>query len=144
VKFGEETKVRILVADDDVVLTRLLEQRLHDRGFEVQIAHDALQAWQTVRREPPDLILLDIKMPGGTGLAVLRRLKNNQAVRGVPVIVITAAEEQSLLQQILALQPGALLRKPVKLADLDFEISRLLTQRELAGSAPQNSPKGSG
>ena len=136
--------MRILVADDDVVLTRLLEQRLHDRGFEVQIAHDALQAWQTVRREPPDLILLDIKMPGGTGLAVLRRLKNNQAVRGVPVIVITAAEEQSILQQILALQPGALLRKPVKLADLDFEISRLLTQRELAGSAPQNSPKGSG
>ena len=143
-KFGEETKVRILVADDDVVLTRLLEQRLHDRGFEVQIAHDALQAWQTVRREPPDLILLDIKMPGGTGLAVLRRLKNNQAVRGVPVIVITAAEEQSLLQQILALQPGALLRKPVKLADLDFEISRLLAQRELAGSAPQTSPKRSG
>ena len=136
--------MRILVADDDVVLTRLLEQRLHDRGFEVQIAHDALQAWQTVRREPPDLILLDIKMPGGTGLAVLRRLKNNQAVRGVPVIVITAAEEQSLLQQILALQPGALLRKPVKLADLDFEISRLLAQHELAGSAPQISPKGSG
>jgi len=144
VKFGEETKVRILVADDDVVLTRLLEQRLHDRGFEVQIAHDALQAWQTLRREPPDLILLDIKMPGGTGLAVLRRLKNNQAVRGVPVIVITAAEEQSLLQQILALQPGALLRKPVKLADLDCEISRLLAQRELAGSAPQTSPKRSG
>jgi len=136
--------VRILVADDDVVLTRLLQQRLHDRGFEVQIAHDALQAWQTVRREPPDLILLDIKMPGGTGLAVLRRLKNNQAVRGVPVIVITAAEEQSLLQQILALQPHALLRKPVKLTDLDFEISRLLAKRELAGSAPQNSPKGSG
>ncbi len=136
--------MRILVADDDVVLTRLLEQRLHDRGFEVQIAHDALQAWQTVRREPPDLILLDIKMPGGTGLAVLRRLKNNQAVRGVPVIVITAAEEQPLLRQIAALQPDAMLRKPVKITDLDFEISRLLVKRELATSAARNSPKGSG
>jgi len=136
--------VRILVADDDVVLTRLLEQRLRVRGFEVQIAHDALQAWQAVRREPPDLILLDIKMPGGTGLAVLRRMKNNQAVRGVPVIVITAAEEQSLLQQIVALQPDAMLRKPVKLTDLEFEISRLLALREFAGSASRNSPKGSG
>jgi len=136
--------MRILVADDDVVLTHLLEQRLLSRGFQVQIAHDALQAWQMVRRAPPDLILLDIKMPAGTGLAVLRRLRNNQTVRNVPVIVITAAEEQSLLQQILALHPDAMLRKPVKLPDLDFEISRLLANRELAGSALHISPKGSG
>lgn len=136
--------MRILVADDDVVLTRLLDERLRDRGFEVQIAHDALQAWQMVRREPPDLMLLDIKMPAGTGLAVLRRMKNNQATRGVPVVVITAAEEQALLQQILALQPGAILRKPIKITDLDFEISRLLVQREIASAARPVSPKGSG
>jgi len=134
--------VRILVADDDVVLTRLLDERLRDRGFDVRIAYDALQAWQMARREPPDLILLDIKMPGGSGLAVLRRLKSNLAVRHVPVIVITAAEEQSLLQQILALKPDALLSKPVKLADLDFEISRLLACRELSTSAPPISSKG--
>jgi two-component system cell cycle response regulator len=144
VKFVEETEVRILVADDDVVLTHLLDERLRERGHEVRIAHDALQAWQMARREPPDLILLDIKMPGGTGLAVLRRLKTNQAVRHVPVIVITAAEEQSILQQILALQPDALLRKPVKLTDIDFEISRLLVRRELANSALHISRKGSG
>jgi CheY-like chemotaxis protein len=135
--------MRILVADDDVVLTHLLDRRLRERGFEVQIAHDALQAWQMVRREPPDLMLLDIKMPAGTGLAVLRRMKNNQAVRGVPVIVITAVEEQALLQQILALQPDAILRKPIKITDLDFEISRLLVQRELAVAAQRTAPKGS-
>jgi CheY-like chemotaxis protein len=139
----KETEVRILVADDDVVLTRLLDDRLRARGYDVRIAHDALQAWQIVRREQPDLILLDIKMPGGTGLAVLRRLKNNQAIRNVPVIVITATEEQSLLQQIQALKPSALLRKPVKLIDLDLEISRLLAQSELANPGPQISPKGS-
>ena len=134
--------MRILVADDDVVLTRLLEQRLRDRGFEVRIAFDALQAWQMARREPPDLILLDIKMPGGTGLAVLRRLKSNQTVRNVPVIVITAAEEQSLLQQILALAPETVLRKPVRFADLDFEISRVLARREIAASGPPTFSKG--
>ena len=136
--------MRILVADDDVVLTRLLEQSLRVRGFEVQIAYDAVQAWQMVRREPPDLILLDIKMPAGTGLAVLRRMKNYPASRSVPVIVITAAEEQPLLQEILALQPAAMLRKPIKIPDLDFEISRLLVQRELASAARPASPKGSG
>jgi DNA-binding response OmpR family regulator len=136
--------VRILVADDDVVLTRLLEQRLCDRGFEVQIAHDALQAWQMLRREPPDLVLLDIKMPAGTGLAVLRRMKNNQATRGVPVIVITAADEQPLIDQILALHADVILRKPIKITDLDFEISRLLVQRELSSAARPASPKGSG
>jgi CheY-like chemotaxis protein len=141
VSCSKKTEVHILVADDDVVLTRLLEQRLRDRGYDVRIAHDALQAWQMVRRESPDLILLDINMPGGTGLAVLRRLKNNQSIRRVPVIVITAAEEQPLLQQILALKPDALLRKPVKLTEIDSEISRLLAQRELTSSGPQTPSK---
>jgi len=140
----KETEVRILVADDDIVLTHLLEQRLRERGFEVRLAHDALQAWHLARREPPDLILLDIRMPGGTGIAVLRRLKSNRSTLMIPVIVITAAEEQSLLQQIAELRPDAFLRKPIKLADLDLEIARLLVQSEIANSAARILSKKSG
>jgi DNA-binding response OmpR family regulator len=126
--------VRILIADDDVVLTRLLEMHLKRFGHTVQITSDAVQTWRMARNSPPDLVLLDINMPGGTGLAVLRRLKNNLTTNRVPVIVITAAEEQGLLQSILNLRPDALLRKPVQLQDLDLEIARLLINRELARS----------
>lgn len=134
--------MRILIADDDLALSHLLERRLREQGYEVMVARDAIQAWQLAQREKPDLVVLDIHMPGGSGLAVLRRLKNNLNTRSVSVIVVTAAEDQSILQQVLALRPDALLRKPLRLADLDFEISRLLVARELARSVASRPPKG--
>ena len=134
--------MRILIADDDLALSHLLERRLREQGYEVMVARDAIQAWQLAQREKPDLVVLDIHMPGGSGLAVLRRLKNNLNTRSVSVIVVTAAEDQSILQQVLALRPDALLRKPLRLADLDFEISRLLVAREPARSVASRPPKG--
>lgn len=123
--------MRILVADDDAVLTHLLKHRLTALGHEVQVARDALQAWHSVQRNPPDLVLLDINMPGGTGVVVLQRLRNNLRVSGVPVIVITATEEESTLQQIREQHPEALLRKPIQFEELALVINRLLVDREL-------------
>ncbi len=123
--------MRILIADDDLTLARLLENRLRDRGYEVLLTEDAIQTWQAIQRQSPDLVILDIKMPGGSGLAVLRRLKNNLNNRGVPIVVITAVEDSNTLKQVEALQPDALLRKPLQMADLEFEIARLLAGRLL-------------
>lgn len=130
--------MRILVADDDLTLSRLIEQRLQERGYQVIITQDAVQTWQAIQRDSPDLVVLDIKMPGGSGLAVLRRLRQNLNNRGVPIIVITAAEDQATLQHALALHPDALLRKPLHTSDLEFEVARLLAGREFAkaGEAP--------
>ncbi len=121
--------MRILIADDDLTLACLLEHRLRQRGHEVFTTQDAIQTWQAIQRQSPDLVLLDIKMPGGSGLAVLRRLKQNLRSRNVPVVVVTAAEDQNTLQQVLALRPEALLRKPFQIDDLEFEIARLLAVR---------------
>jgi len=130
--------MRILVADDDLTLSHLIAQRLRERGYQVLVTQDAVQTWHHIQRESPDLVVLDIKMPGGSGLAVLRRLKQNLNNRHVPVIVITAAEDQATLQQAAALQPELLLRKPLQAADLEFEIARLLAKREFtkAGETP--------
>jgi len=134
--------MRILVADDDLVLTRLLEQRLHEQGYEVMVARDAMQTWRFIQREKPDLVVLDIKMPGGSGLAVLRRLRNNLIARHAAVVVITAVEDESTVHLIRALRPDALLRKPFKWADFDLEITRLLAAREFAHSPAPRPPKG--
>jgi len=127
--------MRILVADDDLTLTRLLEDRLRERGHEVFVAQDAVEAWQTTQRVLPDIVLLDIKMPGGSGLNVLRRWKQNHKRRDIPIVVITAAEEPGSLQQALALQPDGLLRKPFQVAELELEITRLMAARTLAQAA---------
>ena len=127
--------MRILVADDDLTLARLIEHRLRGRGYEVLVTQDAIQTWQCIQRESPDLVVLDIKMPGGSGLAVLRRLKQNLNSSGIPIVVITAADDQATLQQAASLHPQALLRKPLQAADLEFEIARLLAGREFNKAA---------
>jgi two-component system, OmpR family, response regulator VicR len=124
--------MRILVADDDLTLSHLIEHRLRERGYQVMVTQDAIQTWQAIQRKSPDLVVLDIKMPGGSGLAVLRRLKQNLSNRAVPVIVITATDDQATLQQAAALHPDAMLRKPLRAPDLEFEIARLLAGREIA------------
>jgi CheY-like chemotaxis protein len=126
-------RVRIVIADDDLEFTRLLEHHLQACGHAVQVVADAIQAWRCAYDTPPHLVVLDIKMPAGTGLAVLRRLKSSEKTRHVPVVVVTAAEESGLLQSLMNLHPDAILRKPVQAADLDLEIVRLTATRGLAG-----------
>jgi len=134
--------MRILVADDDLTLSRLLEHRLRERGYDVLVTQDVVLTWQAIQRQSPHLVILDIKMPGGSGLAVLRRMKQNLNTVAVPVIVITAAEDPGTLQQIMGLHPDALLRKPLQLPDVDYEVSRLLAAREFAKASEGPDPKG--
>jgi len=122
--------MRILVADDDLTFVHMIDRRLRDRGYEVLVTQDAIQTWQCIQRESPDLVVLDIKMPGGSGLTVLRRMRQTLHNRRVPIILITAAEDPAILQQAADLHPDSLLRKPLKTADLEFEIARLLAGRE--------------
>ena len=136
--------MRILVDDDDPVFSRLLEERLTGLAFKVQVTRDTLQAWHILRRDPPDLVLLDMQMPGGSGLAVLRRIKSNLQTRGVPVIVITAAQDESTLQQIHVARPEGLLRKPIVFEELALEINRLLAARALSRPERRLAQKGPG
>jgi DNA-binding response OmpR family regulator len=83
--------MKVLIADDDRVITLLLSTRFKRLGFEVIIAHDAMQAMMLARRCRPDVIILDINMPGGSGMEVLRRLKNSTNTDFVPVIVLSGS-----------------------------------------------------
>src|SRR4029453_12825784 len=67
--------MNLLIADDDRVLTHLLSVRLRALGWKVTIAFDAMQALMFAMRSHPDAILLDIDMPGGTGVEAIRKLK---------------------------------------------------------------------
>jgi putative two-component system response regulator len=80
---------RILVVDDDPVVGSLLQQGLTAEGFHVTVVQDGLEALAQVGRDQPDLILLDIELPGMQGDQVCRRLKNNHATQLVPVVMIT-------------------------------------------------------
>jgi len=114
--------MKILLAEDDKVENRLLEHYLVDRGFTVSSVFDAESAWRAAEKDVPDVILLDLHMPGGTGLGFLKRRGASSRLRSVPVIVITAMDDP--LVRRMAEQHGVetVFTKPVDLFLLDVSL----------------------
>lgn len=90
----EQAAPLLLVADDEVHTTIMLERIFEREGFEVKSVHDGLAALEAAERLVPDLILLDIQMPGMNGFDVLRSLRQNQRTLMIPTILITAKARQ--------------------------------------------------
>jgi len=85
---------KILVCDDDDHIRNIMEFSLEAEGFEVLAAADGEQALQAVMSEQPDLVILDVMMPGSDGLTVCRELKANPATRHIPVLLLTAKTDK--------------------------------------------------
>jgi CheY-like chemotaxis protein len=89
----------VLVVDDDEDNIRILSTILLARGFEVRLARDGHGALESIRQQRPDLIVLDVMMPGIDGIQVLAALRADVQTRGVPVILVTAKTgDQDLLE----------------------------------------------
>ncbi len=84
---------KILIIEDEKILVQLLASGLQHDGYQVGAAFDANQGTMSVIREKPDLVLLDIMMPAGSGLDVLNKLRANTKTSTIPVIVMTARSD---------------------------------------------------
>jgi DNA-binding response OmpR family regulator len=82
-------KGKVLVVDDEHDLSKALKIRLKTRGYDVVLAYDSLQAILIANQEKPDLIILDIMIPGENGFIVTERLKQSQATRHIPILFLT-------------------------------------------------------
>lgn len=118
-----EAAARILLVDDDLALAGLLREFLELQGFEVALAHRAEDALESIARQPPDLVVLDVMLPGISGFEALRRLREQH---DVPVIMLTARGEES--ERILGLMGGAddYLSKPCSPLELAVRIRTVL------------------
>jgi two-component system phosphate regulon response regulator PhoB len=88
-------KKRILIADDESHIRRILQFNLERAGYEVLAVEDGKAALETALAEHPDLVILDVSMPGMTGLDVCRQLKTSRAVDSPPVFLLTARGQES-------------------------------------------------
>jgi CheY-like chemotaxis protein len=116
----------ILIADDDRVFTELLRTKLCEKGFQVLVAFDAMQAMMSAVKWAPDAILLDIKMPAGTGIAAIRHLKSSNQTSAIPIIAVSALETPTLPRLLKRLGAIAFLPKPVNFKTVFKMISMLL------------------
>lgn len=98
-------KQKIFIVEDEADIRELLEYSLEREGYEVESAPEGVSALARIRRKVPDLILLDLMLPGLDGLEICRRLKQDDATRGIPIIMVTAKGEEA--DVVLGLGLGA-------------------------------------
>jgi len=92
-RLDDGTPQRVLVVDDHEFMHRLIRLRLKAESIEVLSAWNCAEAIESARRDRPDLILLDIDLPDGSGLAVIRNLKDGERTRDIPIICMSASED---------------------------------------------------
>ncbi len=116
----------ILVADDDDDIRALVTLRLQRFGFEVVAAADGEQALALARDRCPDLAILDVTMPGLTGLEVTRALRADEGTKGIPVLLLTARVQDADLAAGLEAGAAGYVRKPFEPAELRARIEEVL------------------
>jgi putative two-component system response regulator len=125
-----KTPPSILVVDDIPANVRLLERLLTNEGYRVQGASSGAEALKTVANSPPDLILLDVMMPHMDGFEVTELLKNSTDTSHIPVILVTAADDNDVHVKGLAAGAEDFLTKPIKSPELLLRVRNLLRLKE--------------
>ncbi|MEM7355415.1 MAG: response regulator [Acidobacteriota bacterium] len=98
-------KARITIVEDEPAIAEILQYNLEQEGFEVSLLREGDLALPAIRRDVPDLILLDLMLPGLDGLELTRLLKRDPATAGVPLIFVTARDQET--DRIVGLELGA-------------------------------------
>ena len=128
-------KNKILIVEDDKDTVRAMAVRFRSKGFQIVVANDAVSAISTARKEKPDLIVLDLGLPGGDGFVVMQRLKANYDLMLVPIIVVSARDPMLNEQRALDAGAEAFLQKPFDADELFAAIQKALLKsgQEISG-----------
>jgi two-component system KDP operon response regulator KdpE len=126
--------LRILIIEDDLTLSKLLAERLSARGYEAYTAPDGQEGLRLAYETHPDLVILDIMMPGMDGWQVCQRLRE---MSSLPILVLTAKGEQDDIIRGLQLGADDYVKKPFDLTELELRIEAILRRMQ---SAPSSEP----
>jgi len=126
---------RLLVVDDDPVNRDLMSRRFGRAGYLVQTVRDGQEALRSIANDPPDAVLVDLRMPRMSGLELLKTLRSQYTPAQLPVLMVSALNESSQIVVALTFGANDYLTKPI---DFPVAIARIRTQllRKQADQAP--------
>ena len=119
-------QTNILVVEDDEIVSRTIDRCLRGDEFHVTVANSGVEGLQTARRRPPDLIILDVIMPGMDGYAVCREVRSDPILKETPILFLTAKSKDE--DKITGFTAGAddYLSKPFNLDELVLRVRAIL------------------
>ena len=119
----------IAIVEDDEDIRGLLDLRLRAAGYETAFARDGVMAISVIRKARPDLILLDIGLPGGDGFVILDRLREFDALATIPVVVMSARAEPKPRDVLELSGVAAFFAKPLDIGELLRTVESILAAR---------------
>ncbi len=125
---------RLLVVDDDSSIREIVQMSLEDEGYIVDTAPDAEQALETIRRNAPDLLILDVMLPGMTGFDLTREIRKTSSL---PIILLTAKTDT--IDKVVGLESGAddYVEKPFEMRELVARMRALLRRVHADDDSPR-------
>lgn len=121
--------MKILIIDDEQSIRETLEMFLHEKGYAVVTSEDGAKGLEAVQRERPDIVILDIRLPGISGLEVLKRIAEKG--EGIPVIMITAYHDMETTIQAMKLGAYEYIHKPIDVDELEIAIDKVVNNQKL-------------
>jgi CheY-like chemotaxis protein len=121
---------RILVVDDSSTNIVLLEAILNGQGYEIETAQSVKEAYQIIKKETVNLILLDLLMPRVSGYDFLREIKSNQSTKDIPVIIVSAVADAENRKKSIELGALDFINKPIDIQYFIEKIETILKKKE--------------
>ncbi len=113
-----KNKNHIIIVDDSSTNNLICKILFEEKEYKTTIIDNGKQAIKIIRNANPDMVLLDLMMPETDGLAVLRALKSELKTKDIPVIIVSAADAQAYIDEVMMLEPLDYVKKPIGLNDL--------------------------
>jgi CheY-like chemotaxis protein len=134
--------MKVLIADDDKIIDAAFSAVFRKRGWQTVVAFDAMQALMFAKQTPmPDIVLLDIGMPGGSGLMTLERLKSATLTEAIPVLVVSGSEDPDLPDKVKGMGAIGFVKKPVDAEALAQAIEKYFASRVKQGPTRPPPPR---
>jgi DNA-binding response OmpR family regulator len=127
--FGEIDSIKVLLVDDEDQLRKVMKDLLERDGYDVEEASDGVQALDQVDRHAPDIIVLDLNLPGLDGFGVLTHLRSRPATSEIPVVVLTAHGDEESEVRVFELGADDFLSKPFRARTLSARLQAVLGRR---------------
>lgn len=125
---------KILIADDEPAFVRLLRMSLEPLGLRIRETYDAISALSLIQREPPDVVILDVNMPGGTGLGAGEMLASDKWLVRVPIIILSGQCDDLIQERCRRIGARFVKKGPEAIAEVRRIVREVLAARDQAAA----------